>query len=462
MVRTLLSPTAARKHFLEDAEALLAQCRILAQSATTLQQQLACFQHAFQVVPKLMIRRAIPTFAPGIYMLSLVDRLAADIPDGNLLTLELDSGLPHNVTTEMDLHFWRAACTIQADSPSATFFHGHSAVELTRGYQADSLPPVAQAVLKDFLNSYGMRGVAEIDIGRVRWQDDPTPMIEALLSYLRIEDPSRSPEQAFGRGADAAGAALKQLVSQLRHQRLGWFKARLARFAAQRVRTLAGMREYPKFIAVNMMGIMRIMLLKSGESLVSAGLLAHAQDIFFLRLRELDSIAPFQYADQSWNAQAVRAQQDLKDLVVNRRLLFNREKLRRQVPRLLLSDGRAFYEGFSASSAAEQDVLPGMAVSPGVVEGRVRVVFEPHKANLQPGEILVCPGTDPAWTPLFLAAGGLVMEVGGMMTHGSVVAREYGIPAVVGVSHATRRLQTGQTIRVNGNTGKIYILKEDT
>jgi len=98
------------------------------------------------------------------------------------------------------------------------------------------------------------------------------------------------------------------------------------------------------------------------------------------------------------------------------------------------------------------------AVSPGLVEGKVRVILDPHQTQLEPGEIIVCPGTDPAWTPLFLAAGGLVMEVGGMMTHGSVVAREYGIPAVVGVSQATIRLTTGQPIRLNGTTGLIELL----
>jgi pyruvate,water dikinase len=146
-------------------------------------------------------------------------------------------------------------------------------------------------------------------------------------------------------------------------------------------------------------------------------------------------------------------------LIAERRAVFEREKLRRQIPRLLLSDGRAMYEGLIDSEAGE-NVMVGSPVSPGVVEGAVRVVLDPHGAQLAPGEILVCPGTDPAWTPLFLAAGGLVMEVGGLMTHGSVVAREYGIPAVVGVDRATQRLKTGQRIRVDGSSGKILVLEK--
>jgi pyruvate,water dikinase len=132
--------------------------------------------------------------------------------------------------------------------------------------------------------------------------------------------------------------------------------------------------------------------------------------------------------------------------------------LRRQIPRLLLSDGQAFYEGMAAPEGAEEGVLTGSPVSPGVADGAVRVILDPRGASLALGEILVCPGTDPAWTPLFLVAGGLVTEVGGLMTHGAVVAREYGIPAVVGVTGATVRLATGQRVRVDGTCGRVTIL----
>jgi phosphoenolpyruvate synthase/pyruvate phosphate dikinase len=125
---------------------------------------------------------------------------------------------------------------------------------------------------------------------------------------------------------------------------------------------------------------------------------------------------------------------------------------------VLLSDGRAFYEGVNGGSGS--GAISGSPVSPGSAQGRVRVVLDPRQARLLPGEILVCPGTDPSWTPLFLSAAGLVMEVGGMMTHGAVVAREYGIPAIVGVDRATTRLLTGQLIRVNGSSGEIEVLEE--
>lgn len=145
---------------------------------------------------------------------------------------------------------------------------------------------------------------------------------------------------------------------------------------------------------------------------------------------------------------------DLRPRIAARKAANAREQLRRQVPLVLVGDGRTFLSGISEDPSA----IAGSPVSPGVAEGIVRVVLDPTTAALEPGEILVCPGTDPSWTPLFLTAAGLITEVGGMMTHGSVVAREYGIPAVVGVPNATRRLVTGQRVRIDGTTGTIQVL----
>lgn len=206
-----------------------------------------------------------------------------------------------------------------------------------------------------------------------------------------------------------------------------------------------GLRENPKFFAVRMMWIIHRELKKTGQEFVSSGELEHADDFFYLSFPELKAFAAGE--KRNW-----------KKLISERRSLFEREMQRRQLPRLLLSDGRAFYEGMAEQKGSDGKTVMGSPVSPGVVEGRVRVVRYPGKAGLAPGEIMVCPGTDPSWTPLFLVAGGLVMEVGGMMTHGAVVAREYGIPAVVGVTEATTGLKTGMMVRLNGSIGKITLL----
>jgi pyruvate,water dikinase len=206
-----------------------------------------------------------------------------------------------------------------------------------------------------------------------------------------------------------------------------------------------GARESPKFFIIRAMGVVRKALLEVGDEFVQAGTITQAEDLVFLKISELESLAR-------------NESRDWKTLVAERRALFQRELQRRQVPRILVSDGRAFYEGLG-SETNTGNVITGSPVSPGIAEGIVHVIFDPRSAQLAPGEILVCPGTDPAWTPLFMAAAGLITEVGGMMTHGSVVAREYGIPAVVGVHQATSRLKDGQRIRIDGTAGQIIILE---
>jgi pyruvate,water dikinase len=267
--------------------------------------------------------------------------------------------------------------------------------------------------------------------------------MQTLQCYLKIGEES-APDILFARGRQAAEAAIEKLAVNARAQTGGWFKQRIVRAAARRVRALMGARESPKFFAIRVMGIARKALLEVGEEFAEAGMIERADDLSFLNFSELEALSRNESRD--WKA-----------LIAERRAVYEREARRRQVPRLLASDGRAFYEGVGASTDTG-DVITGSPVSPGVVEGLVRVVLNPHDTQLMPGEILVCPGTDPAWTPLFLSAGGLVTEVGGMMTHGSVVAREYGIPAVVGVHQATTRLKDGLRIRVDGTTGKIVIL----
>jgi len=143
--------------------------------------------------------------------------------------------------------------------------------------------------------------------------------------------------------------------------------------------------------------------------------------------------------------------------VASRRRVFERERGRRHIPRVLLSDGT----DAEAALVSATDGLRGSPASPGVVSGTARVIRSPQGARLEPGEILVAPSTDPGWTPLFLTAGALVMEMGGMMSHGAVVAREYGIPAVVGLAGATERIVTGQRVTVDGSAGTVILDVEE-
>jgi pyruvate,water dikinase len=447
---TLLHPEAQGARLLHYLEVWLARLQAQMAAAGSPGERIALIRRVPGDGFRAILPRFVPRFGMGMASYNLLIRLAAGLPEPRPDTRAMMRGLPHNVTTAMDLSLWQAAQAIRADPASLAHVAGAGAAALAAEYLSGQLPAAAQEALAGFIQRYGRRGLGEIDLGRPRWHEDPTPLMQAIQSYLRIADPALAPDVVFERGRQAAEAEIERLVQALRGTRGGWLKARLARGAARRMRALAGLREAPKFAIVRFLALIREALLADGTAWVAAGALERPDDVFFLRLAELEALAAGERRD--WPA-----------LVGARRQDNAREQQRRQIPRLLLSDGRAFYAGVAAvaaGAAQEEHVLAGSPVSPGVVEGVVRVVLDPRDAQLMPGEILVCPGTDPSWTPLFLAAGGLVMEVGGMMTHGAVVAREYGIPAVVGVHEAASRLRTGQRVRVNGSSGQVVLLED--
>jgi len=401
----------------------------------------------------LMIPIGVPPIIAGMApFFGILQRFSLEVAEAtgndrfNTLYLELSRGMPDNVTTDMDLALWETAQILQKDNDAASLFETSTAETLSTCYLGGNLPPSAQNVCEQFLEKYGSRGLAEIDVGRERWQENPTHIMQVLQSYLAIDDPALAPDLVFKNGAKAADEAANLLENEVRKLPWGFIKSSLVRFAVSRYRAVGGMREAPKFFAIRMMTIIRQGLLANGEVFVKHGMLEQSDDLFFLRIDELEEIT-----------QQKRIPPEFIQKIDQRRELRKREMLRAQIPRVLLSDGTAFYEGVTSPTEDGASII-GDPVSPGLVEGPVRVVLNPHETKLEPGEILVCPGTDPAWTPLFLAASGLVMEIGGMMTHGSVVAREYGIPAVVGVDRATERLMDGQWIRVNGSNGVIEVI----
>ncbi len=463
----LAAPAARRDRIVSHGERVLREMRARSAAVTgDPWERLAAQARLLPEVAGRELRRTIVLFVSGVAsgmlgfarLSALARRLpsaAGDRPSAGedpssgawrSVILEMTRGLPHNPTTEMDLALWETARRLRRHPRSRAELLAGPAAELARRFREGRLAEATQCEVAEFLAAYGARGVGEIDIGRPRWRDDPTSLFQVLAGYLRIEDPALAPDAVFARGAEAAERAREELCTQLRTLRGGRLLAAQARFFSARIRELLGMRESPKFFAVRMFDILRRALLEIGGELVRAEVLEEPQDLFFLTFAELASLA-------------AREGRGWRGLIRGRRREVEREKLRRQVPRVLLSDGRAFYEGL-APAGGSGAVLAGSPVSPGTVTGTVRVVYDPREARLEPGEILVCPGTDPAWTPLFLTAGGLVMEVGGMMTHGAVVAREYGIPAVVGVHRATERLPSGTRIRLDGGSGRITLLEE--
>jgi len=283
--------------------------------------------------------------------------------------------------------------------------------------------------------------VAEIDVGLPRWREDPTHILGVLANYLQLNKPALAPDAQFRRGAQEAEAMVADLTQ--RATRKGRLRGMLVGFFLKRARAMVGLREMPKFCLILIVAYMREVLQSVGKEMAEAGCLGSDEDIFFLTLQE---------------AHAAQSGEDMHDIVRARRMAYEYELQRRHLPRVLLSDGTE--PGPAVTDGAEsQGMLRGTPASPGSITGPARVILNPTGAHLEPGEILVAPSTDPGWTPLFLTAGGLVMEMGGSISHGAVVAREYGIPAVVGVTRATERIITGQQITVDGSHGIVTLEK---
>ncbi len=349
-------------------------------------------------------------------------------------------GLPHNPTTEMDLELWQLAQRVAAHPGIVAHVHESTPEQLAQEYRAGTLPPPLQQGLAEFLAVYGHRGVAEIDLGLPRWSEDPTHILGALSNYLQVQDPSLAPSVHFQRGAQEAESMLAELVQRARSK--GWLRSRLVHFFLRRARELVGLREMPKFIIILLMARMRDLWWTIGKELEQAGRLETAGDVFFLSLPEIH---------------AALAGAEVHHTVREHRSAYDFEMRRRHIPRVLLSDGTEPSAIVADAEGSSQGVLRGTPASPGTVTAQARVILDPTGAHLAPGDILVAPSTDPGWTPLFLTAGGLVMEMGGAISHGAVVAREYGIPAVVGVAGATERITTGSRITVDGAAGTITI-----
>lgn len=394
----------------------------------------------FPVVPNIL-----PLPALGFALLAFAGRLLGGSAGPGALQPVL-RGLPRNVTTEMDLALWQLASEIRADPAAAAVFDAgvfdDAAVpELARRYRARGLPAVVQSGLAGFLSRYGHRAVAEIDLGMPRWSDDPAHILGVLANYLRLDDPGQAPDRQFSKAAREAEAHVARLAAVAGER--GRLRGALVRAALRRTRMFAGLRELPKYHIVEALAAVRGQLQAIGTDLAGAGRISEADDVFFLDLAEV---------------REGLSGRPLQHLVAQRREDYAQEQGRRHIPRVLLSDGtepEALQAHRAGAEAGPAGVLTGSPASAGTVTAAARVILEPRGARLEPGEILVAPSTDPGWTPLFLTAGGLVMEMGGPNSHGAVVAREYGIPAVVGVPDATSRIVTGQNITVDGAAGTV-------
>jgi len=292
-----------------------------------------------------------------------------------------------------------------------------------------------------YLGKYGMRCAGEIDITRIRWAERPGILVPMILSHIKSFEPGAG-KRKFEQGLQEASKKERELLERLRQLPHGEQKAADTRQMISLLRNFAGYREYPKYNIVNRSFVYKQALMKEAEKLVQANVIHEKEDVYYLTFEEF--------------REAVRTNQLDYQLIGKRKeehKLF--EKL--NPPRVITSDGEIISGKYQPENLPV-GAIAGLAVSSGIIEGRARVILKMEDASLEDGDILVTTFTDPSWTPLFVSIKGLVTEVGGMMTHGAVIAREYGLPAVVGVENAVKLIKDGQRIRVNGTDGYVEIL----
>jgi rifampicin phosphotransferase len=353
----------------------------------------------------------------------------------------LSQSVPNNITSEMGLELLDVADAIRPYPEVIDFLQKVT----DENYLNDLVKFEGGGIVHDaihaFLEKYGMRCTGEIDISRPRWSEKPATLIPLILSNIRNFEPGES-KRKFDHGMHVAWEKEQEILARLRTLTDGEQKVKETKQRIDLIRNFSGYREYPKYSMIHRYFVYKQALLKEAEQLVEEGVIHEKEDIFYLTMEELREVI----ATRELDYQLVNKQKELYHFY---------EKL--TPPRMITSEGEII-TGKYKREYLPANAIAGLPVSSGVIEGRARVLFNMEGAKLEEGDILVTGFTDPSWTPLFLSVKGLVTEVGGLMTHGSVIAREYGLPAVVGVENATKLIKDGQRIRVNGTEGFIEIL----
>lgn len=286
-----------------------------------------------------------------------------------------------------------------------------------------------------FLEEFGHRGVYEVDVANPRWREDPSYLLTFVRDVIEIADPQK---------IKATQEQKRKMNWQKLREGLTWGRYRLVRWLVAQAAKGAEMREQGKSEMVRFLEVFRVMYLEIGRRLATKGILDQPRDVFRCAWSELVALL-----NGEWDGEG------LKTLVAERR----EEKARLETlrPPDVIVDGNSQYISAKASILSG-DILVGLGVASGRASGKARLIAHPCEGErLKHGEVLVAPSTDPGWTPLFLKASAVVTETGGFLSHGAIVAREYGIPAVCNVPGVTRLLGDGRKVVVDGDEGRVFL-----
>jgi pyruvate,water dikinase len=353
----------------------------------------------------------------------------------------LSQSVPNNVTSEMGLDLLDVADVIRLYPAVIDYLEhvkGENFLDELVKFEGEE---ESQEAISAYLNKYGMRCAGEIDITKARWSEKTITLITVILNNIKNFEPVAG-KRKFEQGLQEALKKEQELLDRLKQLPEGEQKAEETKRMIGQLRNFAGYREYPKYSIVSRLWIYKQALLKEAEKLVQANIIYEKENIYYLNFEELRELI---------------CTGNLDDQLISKRKEEHRLHEKLNPPRVITSDGEIIAGKYKRENLPAGAFI-GLPVSAGVIEGRARVILNMEDANLEEGDILVTTFTDPSWTPLFVSIKGLVTEVGGLMTHGAVIAREYGLPAVVGVEHATRLIKDRQRIRVNGTDGYVEVL----
>ncbi len=373
----------------------------------------------------------MPALGAGLAALALVDRVVGKkTAEAAALAEKLKLGFTGNVVAEMGIALFRLARMLDRSD-------FEDLPRLAERIEQRRMPAAFLSAWDAFLATYGWRGPLEMDLARPRYADDPGLALR-LMSFMAVEDEGFDPVVTHSRQVEERRQAYDALV-----RRSGWLRRALLRRVHRIIELFAGTRDTPKHQNLLFYYAVRKRVLIEGRRLVREGRLDAAEDVFDVTFRDLEAAAH----DPSLDLRARRAERT--------RFLKTLEAQVKEFPPVIDSRGRILRPPPRPEKPGE---LSGMAVSPGVVRGPVKVLRDPHEKPVEKGDVLVAYTTDPGWTPLFVNAGAVVLEVGGVLQHGAVVAREYGKPCVAGIDRVMTKLHDGQRVEVDGTAGVVRLL----
>ncbi|MEU7835520.1 rifamycin-inactivating phosphotransferase [Nonomuraea sp. NPDC049129] len=375
-----------------------------------------------------------------LYAQHWLNKTVKNMPGEENATDVLAQSLSNNVTAQMGLELLDVADVVRKHPAVLTYFEHANDTTFFDDLAAIDGGADAATAIHDYLDKYGMRCPGEIDITKTRWAEQLTMLIPLILNNINNFPPA-SHSRLFQEKLQQADTTAERIIRRLEHSR-GRRKAKQARKMISLYRNFIGFREYPKYALMQRHLVYKHALRREAMRLASLGVIHDPSDADYLSFEEFRQAAHTHQADQALIDQRRR------DDTLFQRLT---------PPRVITSTGEVVTGSYDTGDLPD-GALIGVPVSSGIVEGRARVIHNLQAAQTEAGDILVTAFTDPSWTPLFVTIAGLVSEVGGMMTHGAIVAREYGLPAVVSVENATRLIRDGQCIRINGTAGYVELL----